>query len=157
MLTIHIDRRASKRRYCIGIVDSFVDLSSIVGEVSPHFMLFLAVDATSITDEILRLVARKLLDRGLSYLCVWGNDCGRVHNQFDLERHPIEAEGCSVMTTWHSDEPLSEALWFFANVAYPDEDFEPDCCDWVSVSVLNSDWELEMKRVLIDENDGWPP
>ena len=116
-------------------------------------MLFLAVDATSIPNSVLRAVARELLDRGLASLCVWGTDCSRVHDQFDLERHPDS----EVETTWHSDETLEEALWYFANVAYPDDSFERDCRDWVALAVANDAWEEGIRTELIDNNEGWPP
>jgi len=115
------------------------------------------MDATSTPDESLRMVARQLISRGMAYLCAWGNDCSRVHDQFDLERDPDEPENRTVTTTWHSEEPLSEALWYFANVAYPDVSFELDCTDWVAISVANSDWEQEIRTELIDRNEGWPP
>ena len=120
-------------------------------------MLLLAVDAASIGDESLRGVARRLIDRGLAFFCVWGEDCSRVHDQFDLERDFDEADGRSVMTTWHDDEPLSEAAWFFANVAYPDYDFEVDCRDWVAISVASDDWGRELRTALVESNEGFPP
>jgi hypothetical protein len=61
------------------------------------------------------------------------------------------------MTTCHDDEPISEALWFFANVAYPADDFETTCTDWVAISVANSQWEKEIKAELVDRNEGFPP
>ena len=62
-----------------------------------------------------------MLEQGIAYLCVWGTDCERVHDLFDLERMPDEPKGRVVMTTWHSKESLSEALWFFANCVEPDD------------------------------------
>jgi hypothetical protein len=57
-----------------------------------------------------------------------------VHDLFDWECIPNEAEGFTVMTTWHDDEPLREAIWFFANAASPDEGFSPDCTDLVAIA-----------------------
>lgn len=54
------------------------------------------------------------------------------------------------MTTWHDNEPLSEALWFFANAAFPDERFAPDCTDWVAVAVGNESWEREFREQLTE-------
>lgn len=61
------------------------------------------------------------------------------------------------MTTWHDDEPLGEAAWFFANMAYPDDGFEADCKDWVAISVGNLDWEGELRAELVEKNEGFPP
>jgi hypothetical protein len=80
-----------------------------------------------------------------------------VHDQFDLERDPNETEGRVVMTTWHDDEPLSETLSFFANCAFPSDDFEAGCTDWVAISVANQEWELEITRELVEMNKGFPP
>jgi hypothetical protein len=157
MARTHIDKGTPTRRYCVGNVASVGEIPSALTSASPHFMLFLALNASDVNDEMLRRVARECIDRGMAYLCVWGDDCGRVHDQFDLERTEDEPDNLTVTTTWHDDEPLSEALWYFANVAYPDDGFEADCSDWVALSVANIDWEREMVRVLVDENAGWPP
>jgi hypothetical protein len=157
LLTTHIDRRTPGRRYCVGNVAALEDVPASLESVSQYFILFLAIDAAAISDDSLQQVAAKLIDRGMAYLCVWGRDCSRVHDQFDLERDPDEQDGHCVMTTWHSDESLSEALWFFANNAYPDGFFEVNCRDWVAISVGNLDWEQEIKAELIDRNEGWPP
>jgi hypothetical protein len=93
-----------------------------------------------VSDTAIRDVARRLLQHGIAYLCVWGSDCERVHDQFDLERMPDEPRGRVVMTTWHSEESLSEALWFFATCAEPDDAFASNCTDWVALSVTNNAW-----------------
>jgi hypothetical protein len=93
----------------------------------------------------------------MAYLCVWGGDCSRVHDQFDLERDTEEREGRVVVTTWHDDEPIEEALWFFANCAYPDTEFEADCRDWVAISVANRGWEKNIRTELVERNSGFPP
>ncbi len=157
MLTTHIDKRTPSRRYCLGTVESVTDIPAVLQSVSPHFLLFLAIDATSTPNDSLRAVARALIDRGMAALCVWGNECSRVHDQFDLVRDPNEPDGSVVVTTWHDDEPLTEALWYFANVAYPDDAFESDCRDWVAISVGNIEWGREIRSELIDNNEGWPP
>lgn len=157
MLDVCNDKRTAARRYCIGTVSSLDDIPTVLDSVSPHFLLFLALDATSIRDESLRRIARALIDRGMVYLCAWGGDCSRVHDMFDRERDPNEQEGRTVMTTWHDDEPIDEALWYFANNAHPDDEFEADCSDWVAISVRNEDWEREIRAELVDKNDGFPP
>jgi hypothetical protein len=109
--------------------------------------LFLAVDSTAVSDAVVRNMAKGLLQHGIAYLCVWGPDCERVHDQFDLERLPDEPRGRVVMTTWHSKETLSDALWFFATCAEPDAGFKTECTDWVAVSVLNEAWARTMREL----------
>jgi hypothetical protein len=150
MLEIQNDKYNPARRYCVGIAPSLEDVPMAIGTVSMSYALFLAIDATSINDEALRKTAKSLLERGIAYFCVWGPDCERVHDQFDLERMPQEPKGRIVMTTWHFKESLSEALWFFANCVEPDEGFEADCTDLVAVSVMNEAWALNIRTDLIE-------
>ncbi len=157
MLAKYPDKRTRSRIYRIGAIGTITELPSVLEDVSPHFMLFLAVDATDVSDEVLRNIARKLLDHGLAGLSVWGKDCSRVHDQFDVERNSDEPDGCVVETTWHDDEPLEEALWSFANVAYPDDCYARDCNDWVAVAVGSGAWEATIRDELVAKNAGWPP
>lgn len=151
MLEIELDKENTGRRFCVGTVSSFEEISSVLEPVSTNYCLLVAIDATSITNEALRETARSLLERGLAYFCVWGSDCERVHDQLDLERTQEETLNTTVMTTWHSDGSLSEALWFFANCVEPAEGFTTDCTDWVAVSVMNDDWTQQIRTDLIEE------
>jgi hypothetical protein len=45
------------------------------------------------------------------------------------------------MTTWHSNETLEEALWFFINSAFPDQVYERACNDWIVAPAGNREWE----------------
>ncbi len=54
------------------------------------------------------------------------------------------------MTTWHSKESLSEAVWFFANCVEPDDGFDWEGTDWVAVSVMNETWALQIRSDLIE-------
>ena len=142
------DEYSIVRRYCIGSVASIEQLPSIIQNVPRHFLLFLAVDATDIQNVELGKVAKALLQAGTVYLCAWGPDCERVHDQFDEERDPDEVDNCVVMTTWHSKDSLSDALWFFVNCAFPADGFQADSFGWVAVSVGNNEWESEIRANL---------
>jgi hypothetical protein len=137
------------RRFCIGVVPSIEEVPSILHPVSVPCCLFLAIDSTTVSDAVIRSIAKGLLRRGIAYLCVWGPDCERVHDQFDLERMPDEPKERVVMTTWHSEETLSDALWFFATCAKPDAGFESECTDWVALSVMNDAWARTMRLDLL--------
>ena len=117
MLDCRKNTTESNRRFCAGYVAAIEDVPPVLRSSSDPCCLFLAVDATAVSDAAIRNVARRLLQHGIAYLCVWGPDCERVHDQFDLERMPEEPKGRVVMTTWHSKEGLSDALWFFATCA----------------------------------------
>ena len=150
MLEVTRDKEHPTRRFYVGNVPCPEDIQLALDTVSPSFCLFLAVDATSINNEELRKTAKLLLKHGIAYFCVWGSDCERVHDQFDIERMPSEPRGRVVMTTWHAKESLSEALWFFANCVEPDDGFEADCTDWAALSVGNDSWEQEIRTTLAE-------
>lgn len=67
-------------------------------------------------------VAKELVRSGCLYLMAWGQECEAWHDavdmanieQFDFKEIPEES---FIMTTWHEEEPLSEALWFCKNNA----------------------------------------
>jgi hypothetical protein len=149
MLQIQRDEQHPKRRFCVGMVPTLEGVQSALDSVSANYCLFLAVNATSINDDTLRKTAKSLLGSGVAYFCVWGPDCERAHDQFDLERLPDEPQGRVVMTTWHPKESLSEALWFFANCVVPDEGLGADCAVWVALSVTNDSWAQQIRTDLI--------
>lgn len=150
--SVNLDRNPN-RRYRVGTASSIENVPPLLRSCSPHFILLLAIDATSVGNERIRSVARKLLDDGLAGLDVWGPDCGRVHNQFDLERDPNETDGRVVMTTWHDDEPLSEVVWSFDYCSWPSGEFEHDCTDWIAVAVGNEVWEQEIRSGLCESTE----
>ena len=113
-------------------------------------MLLLALDASSIGNERISAMAQSLISRGLAGISVWGPDCSRVHDLFDEERDPNETDETVVMTTWHDNEPISEAVCHFDLCAYPADDFKADCNDWVAISVGNESWKEEMRSALIE-------
>ena len=140
------------RNYCVGGVDLLQDIPSALEAVSAKYCLFLALDATSINDEEIRRTAKVLLERGIAYFCVWGPECERVHDLFDRERLPEEPRDRVVMTTWHSKESLSKALWFFEYCAEPADGFVADCRDWVALSIANESWAQHIRTTLIEQS-----
>jgi hypothetical protein len=116
---------------------------------STHFGLFLALDAREIDSKRLGEPAARLLKRGLAYLCAWGPDCELVHDIFDEEdvaRDLGRDTHDVIMTTWHKDESLEEALWFFVHSAFPADGYVRDCTDWVIAPIANPGWEQEIRE-----------
>jgi hypothetical protein len=142
--------RNPERQYRLGTVPTLEDVPASLESCSPHFILLLALDASSIEDERISTIAKALISRGLAGLSVWGPHCSRVHDLFDIERDPNETDERVVMTTWHDDEPLSEAVCYFDLCAYPSSDFERGCKDWVAIAVGNRRWEEEMHTALVN-------
>jgi hypothetical protein len=111
---------------------------------SANFGLFVAMNAQHVTDESILKGAKKLLSKGLACLCAWGPDCKRVHDLFDIAALEINATLAGddvIMTTWHSDESIEEALWFFIHCEFVTEQFAKTCKDWIIAPISNSEWE----------------
>jgi hypothetical protein len=71
-----------------------------------------------------------LLESGCLYVVAWGVECEVWHDtvdetnlaRFDFGDTPDDR---FVMTTWHTDEPLSEAMWFARHCAFhPDVELD---------------------------------
>ena len=127
-------------------------LSERITTSSPNFGLLLAIDARGVKNQDIWQAAEKLVAKGLVYLCVWGPECERVHDSFDdtISERELDAglestDENVIMTTWHSEEPLSEALWFFINSAFPARAYEKTCKDWIIAPIGNSDWEQSLR------------
>ena len=114
----------------------------------PHFACLLACDARAWNDEVILAAANHLLDRGLVYFCAWGPDCERVHDLVDSAIVLRDNSEYPIITTWHRDETLADALWFFLNAAYPDESFEATFKSRLAISVGNHEWAREIQTQL---------
>ena len=75
---------------------------------SARTVLLIAADSTAVHTDVVRDAAEHLFAAGLTYVCVWGPDCERVHDIFDevYVGDGSSEPGHSFMSTWHADEPL---------------------------------------------------
>jgi hypothetical protein len=120
------------------------------------------------TDSISR-VAEVLIASGCVYVCSWGEGCERVHDIVDevcVGPDPSSDDDSAIMTTWHEDESLDEALWHFLNVSWPDDRYFDYCNDAVAITIgapleiqQRIDFALSNPRefnsqVLCNEEDG---
>jgi hypothetical protein len=113
---------------------------------SPHFSVFLALDATEMDDAVVTMIARPLLRAGAVYVCCYGPDCERVHDIIDqeeiLQLGPIEQDdGSVIMTTWHAHDTLQDALWFFVFNSWPDNKYFNSCRAGIAISCENQAWD----------------
>lgn len=134
-------------------LDSLEDWPEELGMKSPHFVLFLACDARDIDDDDLAAFAGAALGQGMVYLSVWGEDAERVHDVFDetdADVNPDSTADSVVLSEWHEDEPLAEALRFAVATASPAHDHESTCRATLCVSVGNPDWAERMRGWLED-------
>jgi hypothetical protein len=107
-----------------------------LGIPATRFGCFLVMNATGVADRIIRELARRLLDAGAAYFATWGPDCERVHDLIDAERPSDEpGELDVVMTTWHEDVDLDEAIWESVFVDAPAGRYADGCDALVAVVV----------------------
>lgn len=118
------------------------------------FGLFLALDATEVQDDKLNELATHFVAEGAVYVCAWGPDCERVHDAFDrageasLADQPTEDD--VMMTTWHHDDTLEDAFWFFAVAASPTESYIEACETWLAVTVGDAGWATRLQNAASD-------
>jgi hypothetical protein len=88
------------------------------------------ISETTVSDDWRNSTARWLVNGGCLYAVAWGTECEKWHDAVDwavLETFDYGdiPDDKFVMTTWHDDEPLSEALWFAGNCAFhPDVELQ---------------------------------
>ena len=66
--------------------------------------------------------------------------------------NPHETQHSVIMTTWHDQESLDEALWFFLNCAFPATDYEDSCRAELVVVIDNENWATQLKARLADQD-----
>ena len=129
------------------------DIPAALPVSGPYLICLLAWDARQLSAADIGAVAERLLKAGCVYAVCWGPDCERVHDIFDeidLARRP---DGPWAMTTWHSREPLSEAIWFALFSAWPDDAFADGCRSVVGVSIGSPDWAAELRAAFTDPSE----
>ena len=116
---------------------------------TPRFVCLIAWDASGATVEVIALLARRLLDAGAVYICAWGQDSERVHDIIDEEavgaNPPAEVDRV-VMTTWHSDESLADAIQFVLTSAWPDEPYTEGCGASLGIAIGSHQWASEIRE-----------
>ena len=100
-------------------------------EVPPPELIASPYRAVIIADQVvsdpwLHRIAEWVVAIGCLYVVAWGVDCEKWHDSVDWAVLEVFKFGDIpderfVMTTWHSDEPISEAFWFAEHCAtHPD-------------------------------------
>jgi hypothetical protein len=114
----------------------------------PRFVLLIAADFSA-TPADRSAIAERILNAGCVYLCTWGPSCELMDDLMDealvVKQLDASGEGATVMTTWHADERLAEAVGFALKSAELDIALAEGCEATVLISVtpLASAAELE--------------
>ncbi len=134
----HGRQKSSGREILSLAVPRLEQLPRDLGFNSHHCVLFLAIDATVLADEQLFSLVEWVMDQSAVYVCVWGPGCERVHdviNETIVEFDHPKSDETVIMTTWHDDESLEEALWFALNDAMPASAYSDSCSVVIAVSI----------------------
>jgi len=72
-------------------------------------------------------LAKKFVDAGCAYFCAWGPGCELMHDAVD-DASPLPDDADSVlMTTWHADDSIEDAVLFALERATPAGLYEANC------------------------------
>jgi hypothetical protein len=129
------------------------DLPDTFGLSSPRFICFLAWDSQDVDVDKITEVATKVLNAGAVYVCTWGRGCKRVHDiidQLGWGANPSEPVDRVIMTTWHDEDTLAEAIWFVLRCTLPEADYQTGCNSTLAISIGNSGWHDEICRAFSD-------
>lgn len=129
-------------------IDSIEELPNSLTRKSKYFTLLLAWNAPENAQNDLAELLAPIVRSGLAYFCAWGERCEQVHDAIDdsfIEHELEDGEAYPfLMTTWHQEESLEEAFWFFRMVAVPTENFVLANLERFAVAVGNPQWAHEM-------------
>jgi hypothetical protein len=116
---------------------------------SKYFGTFIAWDARAATTDAIACFIKRLIDEGcVSFVC-WGPDCERVHDIAD-DCDPFKRGESLIMTTWHADESLDDAVWYFLNTMFAVPEFESGFGSSLAVSVGSRSWASSIRAALHD-------
>ncbi len=143
VVTSALDEEGGERRLYVTGTFSLEQWSAILGgDAWPvgraeGFALFLALDTPTISTDVIGELAGWCIEHGLFAVSVWGSHCERAHDIFDevdvqlglAERDTgFDGRRPVVMTSWHADESVEDALDFFWSCSIPDQGMTPGPC-----------------------------
>jgi hypothetical protein len=152
VLPVHVaDDQTTRKRFHALHLSTLDQWPATLTGVAPSFGLLLACDAEHAAPRVLADVAEKAITSGVCYVVAWGAGCEKTHDAFDETyalRKLEQPDLPPIMTTWHADDSLDEALWYFVDVARLPERDEPT--DWLAVSVGWPSWADRIRQRLAD-------
>jgi hypothetical protein len=104
---------------------------------STYFNCFLYWNDSSVNKNDYGFI-KQLIKYGCIYFDIWGPDCEKQHDLVDeiLEQiYPNSNEDDVILTSWHSDESLNDALWTFLCANYPANKYWNDCRFSLALSI----------------------
>lgn len=128
--------------------------------LSKYFTLFIANNIELDEDKYFEK-AKELIKSGLAYMCAWGKGCSMLDDIFDDASVRMEIEGEKetdddenvIMTTWHEDETLKNALEFFLMNTSPTAKYFDECKTAIVLKIGDSSETKHLRDLL--ENQNW--
>lgn len=145
-----IDDVKGRRLFSLAIA-STADLPKPIVLPSRNFVCLLAWEARGASTASISELVEPLVQAGASYFVCWGPNCERVHDIIDeIAAHPssgVPTDSC-IMATWHDDESLEDAIWYFLVNTQPDAHYEETTHASLAISVTSEAWEAEIVAAL---------
>ena len=141
--------RETGRVVFIAETDRIDGLPERISIPSSRFVLLLSYGRRDTPAHLAKTLG-KLLDAGCVYLCAWGACCEYVHDIMDdvvLERELKGGPEQTIMTSWHADVPMEEAVDFALRHAQPAGALAQGCDAIVLAAVGNSEWAQELREL----------
>jgi hypothetical protein len=116
---------------------------------SEPFCLLVAADSRGEAPQAIATFASAALTAGCVFACAWGPGCELVHDTFDAIFNESNYSGDPVvMTTWHENETLQQALTFLMRDAVPKDPWIASCRSSVVAVIGNDHWAAEVRRLV---------
>ncbi len=118
------------------------DLPSVFVPSGGRFVLLLLADfSESVKD--LGALARRLVDSGCAYFCAWGPGCELMHDEVDDAAPMLDDADSVLMTTWHADDSIEDAVYFAVERTTPAGVYETGCNTTILAVQNRNGWLLE--------------
>jgi hypothetical protein len=121
---------------------------------SPYFVCHVAWNAAEVGDATISQLVQVLVRAGCVYICCWGSGCERVHDFFDEADLERSQDGPFATSTWHENEPLSEATWFTLFNTFPDDAFSEGCRATLGITIGSAAWAADVRRAFEERARG---
>jgi hypothetical protein len=119
--------------------------------ISPFTLLVVAhVDDDEISKIQIRHFATDAVASGCGSVNTWGQGCELVHDLFD---HAALSADRFIMSSWHTDVPLSDALYESLVIDFPPDEAFPDADNSGVVLAVEDPWLAEVQRLVHDQDE----
>ena len=127
------------------------NISNNLALSSPHYLCFIAWDSEDTPKDEISDFVTPLFMSGCVYFCLWGSGCKRMHDIIDEIHESIGSHDDSViMTTWHDDEPIEDAIFFFLNSTCEDEKYESTTNSSLAIVIGSNNYTETVRGALKD-------